>query len=54
MDKVEREVFYDFRRDPVEGEMIIKLKDLSKLHTFLPPDKDHPNFLNIFLDTVSR
>ena len=51
---MEREVFYDFRRDPIEGEMIIKLKDLSKNHEFKNLDNDHPNILNIFIDTVSR
>ena len=54
MDTVEREVFYDFRKDPVEGEMVIKLKDLSKKYKFENIDNEHPNILNIFIDTVSR
>lgn len=42
-----------------EGEVIIKLKDMKKINEKVKErvkltDKDHPNVLLIFLDTVSR
>ena len=56
--KSDREIFFDYRFDKIEGTTIIKLRDLSKTEKykdhFLPHDKEYPNMLNIFLDTVSR
>jgi len=58
LDSSPREVFFDFRKDSDQGDTIIKLRDLSKSEKykdhFLPHDKENMNFLNIFVDTVSR
>jgi len=51
------EVFFDFRNDPL-GKVIIKLRDITKTpeykNEFKDHDKDHPNVLHVFIDTVSR
>jgi len=58
MENGDIEVFYDFRKGDDKGEVIIKVRDLTKKKEykdkFLPHDRDHLNILQIFVDTVSR
>lgn len=54
----DREVFIDFRRKEW-GEVVVKLKNLVERdekvkNTVLPHDEEHPNFLMIFIDTLSK
>lgn len=48
----EQEVFVDFRKKK-EGEILIKLKDLSHKRKLLPEDNDNLSILRIFVDTIS-
>lgn len=54
IDDSPREVFFDFRKDHIQGETIIKLRDLSSMNKFSEVDFEHPNIVNIFIDTISR
>ena len=52
------ELFIDFRKS-AEGELITKVRDLTKSSKLIglqvkPSDKEHPNILRIFIDTISR
>jgi hypothetical protein len=58
LESSQSELFLDFRKNPL-GEAIIKVKDRTKTNPTLKQrlkdtDEDHPNVLNIFVDTVSR
>lgn len=58
LEKDDREIYYDFRKDKVEGETLVKLRDLTKTKKYANSFKNHnneyPNILNIFIDTISR
>ena len=53
METGNEEVFVDFRKNK-NGEIVIKLKDISASKTILDEDENYTSILRIFVDTISR
>ena len=53
METGDQEVFVDFRTNK-NGEIVIKLKDISASKTILDEDDNYTSILRVFVDTISR